>query len=182
MKRRSLALWFGAASAGLLGGASTAFWHSASDDDAGPTSTSSANLWSMSFERLDGTPLAMASLRGHPLLVNFWATWCAPCVVELPLLDRFYDGHRADGWQVLALAVDTPDAVRAFLVERRLRMPVALAGDAGLMLSRTLGNSAAALPFTALFAADGTLRKRHLGVLNDKLLAGWKNAIELKNK
>ncbi|MBC7717365.1 MAG: TlpA family protein disulfide reductase, partial [Pseudorhodobacter sp.] len=81
----------------------------------------------------------MADLRGKPLLLNFWATWCPPCVKEMPLLDAFYQTHRARGWQVVGLAVDSPTPVRAFLERVPVSFPIGLAGMEGSELSRALG-------------------------------------------
>lgn len=170
MRRRTWLLG-GAAAAGIVGGAGFAAWQRrpvGDDTAAGPA----VDIWSFSFERLDGTALAMRSLRGKPLLVNFWATWCAPCVTELPLIDAFAREH-AGRWQVLALAVDRPDPVRRFAAERALQLPMALAGMEGLELSRSLGNKLAALPFTVTFDARGRLTQRRLGVLDADLLREW---------
>jgi thiol-disulfide isomerase/thioredoxin len=119
----------------------------------------------------------MASWRGRPLLLNFWATWCGPCVVEMPLLDRFAREQPARGWQVLALAVDQPDPVRRFIAERTLTLPVAIAGAVGLDLSRHLGNVGGGLPFTAAFDSTGAAVQRRLGTVSSDLLAGWKASI-----
>ncbi len=131
------------------------------------------DLWSASFEGVDGKPLRMAELRGRPLLLNFWATWCPPCVKELPLLDRFHVQQSAKGWQVLGLAIDQPANVEKFLQRLPLQFPLALAGLAGSDLSRKLGNERGGLPFTVLFAADGSILKRKMGELSEQDLADW---------
>ena len=84
-------------------------------------------LWDMRFPRPDGSELVMASLLGQPLVLNFWATWCPPCVKEMPELDRFQRAHAAAGWQVVGLAVDGPTPVREFLARTRIGFPVGLA-------------------------------------------------------
>ncbi|PRD66832.1 TlpA disulfide reductase family protein [Malikia granosa] len=132
-----------------------------------------AAFWSQSWESPNGQPLAAADLRGRPLLVNFWATWCPPCVEELPLLDQFYQSRRAQGWQLLGLAIDQPSAVRAFLARRPLSFPIGLAGLGGTELSRELGNSNGGLPFSVLFDPAGRLVERKLGRLHAEDLERW---------
>ena len=132
-----------------------------------------AAFWSRSWEAPDGRPLAAADLRGSPLLVNFWATWCPPCIEELPLLEQFYQSRRAQGWQLLGLAIDQPSAVRAFLARRPLSFPIGLAGLGGTELSRELGNSNGGLPFSVLFDRAGRLVERKLGRLHAEDLARW---------
>ena len=119
----------------------------------------------------------MADWRGRPLRLNFWATWCGPCVVEMPLLDRFAQEQRPRGWQVLALAVDQPDPVRRFIAERNLRLPVAIAGAIGLDLSRHLGNTGGGLPFTAAFDSRGAAAERRLGTVTAELLGRWTTSV-----
>ena len=136
-----------------------------------------AELWSLRFEMPGGGELAIASLRGHPMVLNFWATWCPPCLRELPQLDRFHRTHAERGWRVVGLAVDGADAVRQFLARHPVTFPVGLAGFAGVELSRTLGNPSGALPFTALFDARGRLRFRKLGETNFEELAGWARSV-----
>lgn len=119
-------------------------------------------LWATRFPRPEGGELALASLRGRPMLINFWATWCAPCVKELPDLDRFAAAH--PDWQVLGLAIDGPTPVREFLAKHPVGFPIALAGLNGSELARTLGNKLGGMPFSVALDAQGTIRWRHLGV------------------
>ena len=85
-------------------------------------------FWAQRFAQPAGGELDLQSFRGKPLLVNFWATWCPPCVEELPMIDAFSREHAAKGLQVLALAIDQPSAVRRFLERQALSFPVGLAG------------------------------------------------------
>ncbi|MGA8513867.1 MAG: TlpA disulfide reductase family protein, partial [Burkholderiaceae bacterium] len=101
-----------------------------------------------------------------PLVLNFWATWCPPCVEELPLLEAFYKLNAAKNWQVIGIAVDNAKAVKQFLGKMPLSFPTPVAGLAGTELSRSLGNVSGGLPFTVVFDASGQVALRHIGKLS----------------
>lgn len=130
-------------------------------------------FWASEFAGVNGERVRVSGFRGKPLLVNFWATWCPPCVEELPLLNLFHREHAGRGWQVLGLAVDQAAPVARFLQRVPLTFPVALAGFAGTEMSRSLGNVSGALPFSVVFGADGLVRHRKLGKLSGDELAQW---------
>jgi thiol-disulfide isomerase/thioredoxin len=160
--------WLVAAAGGLAGatGLGLAAWQARRHEVA------PAVLWSLDLPRSGGGTLAFAALRGQPLLVNFWATWCVPCVVEMPLLQRFHE-TRARDWQVVGIAVDQAPAVATFVAARGIRFPVVL-GDLGTIdLSRTLGNVAGGLPFSVAIGRDGRIIGRRLGAVDEGLLAEW---------
>ncbi len=121
-------------------------------------------FWARRFAGLDGAQLAVAGWRGQPLLLNFWATWCPPCVKELPEINQFYGEAKSKGWQVLGLAIDQAEPVKAFLKKTPLDFPIALGGPDGLSLVRELGNPAGGLPFSVVFDETGEIRWRRLGV------------------
>jgi thiol-disulfide isomerase/thioredoxin len=133
----------------------------------------SNELWTLDFETPGPDRLAMASFRGQPLVLNFWATWCPPCVREMPALDRFHREYRAQGWQVLGLAADNANAVRSFLANTPVGFSIALTGFAGIDLSGRLGNSSGGLPFTVLYDREGRVLQRHIGETQYEQLAGW---------
>ena len=122
-------------------------------------------FWGMRFDAPMGDALTTKSFLGKPLLLNFWATWCPPCLEELPLLNRFFDENSAKSWQVLGLAIDQPTAVRKFLQKTPLSFPVAMGGLEGTEISRTLGNSMGSLPFSVVFDANGRIVHRKMGTL-----------------
>ena len=132
-----------------------------------------SGIWQMVFEAPDGTTLRMATFRGKPLVLNFWATWCPPCVEELPLLSRFHAENSNRGWQVLGLAVDQREPVQRFLAQAPVSFPVALAGASGIQLGRSLGNVSGALPFTVVFGPEGEVTHRKIGQVTPKELQSW---------
>ena len=177
MLNRRTMLYGGAAAAAATLGAGLAWWQKPSPTVVAGTAAEADAVadafWVLSFDTPAGAPLAMSSFRGKPLLVNFWATWCPPCIEELPLLDFFYQENKAKGWQVLGLAVDQPSAVRTWLQTRPLNFPVGMAGLGGTDLSKSMGNLAGSLPFTAVFGASGAVLHRKIGKVLPEDLAQW---------
>ena len=136
-----------------------------------------AGFWDVHFDTPQGTPFNWVGLQGKPLLLNFWATWCPPCVKEMPELDRFHREFAAAGWQVVGLAIDGPTPVKEFLAKVQVGFGVALAGFGGTELAQTLGNTAGGLPFTVLIDAQGRIRHRKMGATHFDELAAWARAM-----
>jgi thiol-disulfide isomerase/thioredoxin len=130
------------------------------------------DLWSLRFARPEGGELILAELRGQPLLINFWATWCPPCIKELPEFDRFARSHDKQ-LKVIGLAIDSQAPVQEFLKKQPVDFAIGLAGFAGTDLARSLGNSAGALPFTVLLDAKGNVLERKLGETRLADLEAW---------
>jgi len=163
--------------AAVLAGAGLAGWRELTSEvqpaPSSPEQPAAAGLWSLSFASPQGGTLSLAAWRGRPLLLNFWATWCPPCIEELPLLDRFYQENSANGWQVLGIAVDQLDPVQRFLSRSPLTFPVVLAGFAGMELSKSLGNMSGGLPFTVVLGQDGVVAHRKMGKVTASDLSAW---------
>ncbi len=130
-------------------------------------------IWNLDFEVPGKSPLQMKAFAGRPLLLNFWATWCPPCIEELPLLDHFFRENSVNGWQVLGLAVDQASAVSAFLQQTPLQFPIAIAGMTGIELSKTLGNLSGGLPFTVVLGSTGEILHRKMGRVSPQDLQAW---------
>jgi len=110
---------------------------------------------------------------GRPLLVNVWASWCGPCIKEMPELDRYARAQGDGGVQVLGLALDDPEAVREFLQRIPVGYPQAIdvpgPSDAGVRL----GNPKGVLPYSILVSADGRLLKQRIGPFEDGEIDAW---------
>jgi thiol-disulfide isomerase/thioredoxin len=104
---------------------------------------------------LDGKPLDLNTLKGHVAVVNFWATWCTPCRAEMPMLDAYYQAHKAQGLKLVGLSADkTRDLAKVRMVASTVSYPIALTADA-----RTNGyGQVYALPLTYVLDAQGRVR------------------------
>ena len=174
MKRRT---WL-FAGAGAAAAAAGVTWRLHEERGGGATGAvpdeAALAFWRMNFTQPDDKILVVASLRGQPLVLNFWGTWCPPCVKEMPELDQFARGpFAARGGKLLGLAVDNPTSVRQFLARSPVSYTIGLAGFDGTDLSRQLGNSAGGMPFTAVFNRQGAVVQRKLGITSAAELERW---------
>jgi thiol-disulfide isomerase/thioredoxin len=171
----------GMLAATALGGMGGGLWWSSQSAQAAGDDLP-ADFWQQTFDTPAGKPLSLASYRGQRLVINFWATWCPPCVKEMPELNQFHQSHmtpkglKAKGWQVLGVAIDGPTPVREFLARTPVNFPIALAGFGGTELAQALGNKAGGLPFTVMIDAHGKLRQRKMGATHLKELQAWAKA------
>ncbi|MDE2565545.1 MAG: TlpA family protein disulfide reductase, partial [Burkholderiales bacterium] len=117
--------------------------------------------------------VTLRDFRGKVVVLNFWATWCPPCVKEMPEIDRFAGPFQAAGGSVVGLAVDNPAAVRSFLARTPVHYAIGLAGFEGTDLSRKLGNVDGALPFTVVVDRAGRVAHRRLGASSYDELVAW---------
>ena len=176
MNRRHLVI--GAAGVAATGiGVGWSLWRQPAPEAAAVLDAPTLAFWQTSFPQPGGGELAMATLWGQPLVLNFWATWCPPCVKEMPELDRFAKAFAGRGGRVLGLAVDNSTAVRQFLAKQPVGYAIALAGFEGTELSRQLGNRTGALPYTAIFNRSGRVVQRKLGETTFNELNGWVQAL-----
>lgn len=169
--RRNLVLGAGAAAA--VAGVGVAMWRF---EPQAVAKVDNHPLWSQQFETPAGEALAMVKFKGKPLLLNFWATWCPPCVEELPMIQAFWRENATHSHQVVALAIDQPSAVRRFLERQPLGFSVGLAGLEGTNLAKSLGNAAGGLPFTVFFKGDGSIWRQKMGQLTPDDLSQWRAA------
>lgn len=135
-----------------------------------------APLWPTLFRHLTpGAPVEVSpdDLMGKRVLVNFWGTWCAPCLEEIPALVDFQAAADEKTFTVLGVALDDPEAVAAFRAESPLNYPTLMVDPADASLLPTMGNPHGALPFSLLVDAEGRVVGRHLGTLNAETLESF---------
>ena len=154
--------------AGLIGASGSA--HAQFDKSPWPRTQATPTL---NVLDLQGQRWSSAELSGQVVVLNFWATWCAPCVEEMPLLDIFFRQNVAKGWQIVGLAIDQPSRVRQYLSQNAISYPIGLAGMTGTELGRLLGNEVGGLPFTVVLDGKGSLIQRKLGKLSAQEIQAW---------
>lgn len=120
---------------------------------------------------LSGTRVSLSRFDGKPVLLNFWASWCPPCVEEMPVLDAFARAH--PDWQVVGIAVEPGDAARDYLAAHLVSYPVFIGSADGPDESLQFGNTRGVLPYTVLIGADGRIVKRHAGAFDRDALDAW---------
>ncbi len=118
-------------------------------------------------------PRELDEFGGRPLLINFLASWCAPCRRELPELDRFAEAQGGTGVQVVGIAVENRADARGLLEEVPVSFPVLVAGDGGSDLMPGFGNASGTLPYSILVDADGRLLARKLGAFEPGTTDAW---------
>lgn len=110
-----------------------------------------------------GRDRRLSEWRGRPLLLNFWATWCAPCREEIPLFIETQKRHAATGLQIVGIALDQKADVLDFIAKFGVSYPVLLADDATLDLMSRYGNPTGSLPYSVIFRTDGSIAHRKIG-------------------
>ena len=119
---------------------------------------------------LDGAMHKFSEWDGKHRIVNFWATWCAPCRREIPLLKAFQEEHGANDFQVLGIAVEFLDPVIAYAEDAQFNYPILVGEQDAMAVAESSGISFIGLPFTMIVSKDGTLIGAHMGEIHQEQL------------
>jgi alkyl hydroperoxide reductase subunit AhpC len=122
-----------------------------------------ANSW----QSPDGKPVNSSEWQGKVLVVNFWASWCPPCVEEMPTLDLLQRDFLQQNVLFVGIGIDSPSNIREFLKSTSVSYPIVIGGLEGSNLSKQLGNSQGALPFTIIINSKGKAVYSKLGKINE---------------
>ncbi len=129
-------------------------------------------LFAQSMNDASGANHSLSRWKGKPLVINFWAPWCGPCVQEMPELSELAVASAVKNINVIGIGIDTPANIAEFAARLKIAYPLYVAGMSGTELARQFGNSAGGLPYTVLVGADGKVIKTYIGKLKfDELKA-----------
>ncbi len=130
----------------------------------------SANVVSFALNDAEGVSHDFAEYAGKHSLLNFWATWCAPCRREIPLLKTFHEERDAHGIQVIGIAVDFPEEVSVYAEAAEFNYPILVGEQDAMAVAESSGVDFIGLPFTMIVHRDGELLNAHMGEIHQEEL------------
>lgn len=130
-----------------------------------PKATAATRLFTLSLPDANGKSHDFSQWKGKTLVVNFWATWCAPCVQEMPELSALQTEAGLKNTQIIGIGIDSEANIAEFSSKYKISYPLYVSGAGGTELSREFGNLSGGLPFTVLIGPDGQVKKTYLGRL-----------------
>lgn len=131
-----------------------------------PASTAVGALMQLSMADTEGKERKLSEWQGKLILLNFWATWCPPCVSEMPELSAMQQELGKKNLQIIGIGIDSPSNIRDFSKKYQIAFPLLVGGMEGTTVSKQFGNDTGGLPFSVLIAPDGTVRKTYMGRLD----------------
>lgn len=134
-------------------------------------------LMNTQFATSAGQWQTLAAWHGKVLVVNYWATWCPPCREEMPMFSALHDKYKANGVQFVGISIDNVDKVREYQSSAKIAYPLLIGTIDAMRTSERLGNTAQALPFTALVNRQGQLDSVKLGKFTEAELEARLHAL-----
>jgi thiol-disulfide isomerase/thioredoxin len=132
-----------------------------------PIAAANEALRTARFTDLQGYTQSVQRWHGKVIVVNFWATWCAPCREEIPMFVKLQEKYGERGLQFVGIAIDQPAKVRPFASEFAMNFPVLIGAADAIELTRSLGNKASVLPFTVVLTRDGRIAATETGAVKE---------------
>jgi peroxiredoxin len=132
-------------------------------------------LADVSFKNLQNQPINLAKFKGQTIILNFWATWCPPCIKEMPELNTLYPELQLRNIELLGIGIDSPSNILKFSAGHAIDYPLLIAGVGGAELASSLGNAGGGLPFTVILDKTGSVMFKKLGQISaDEIRAALK--------
>jgi thiol-disulfide isomerase/thioredoxin len=145
-------------------------WRAGDDSRTNPAATGQM-LMAAHLIGLDGKAHPLEQWRGKVLVVNFWATWCAPCREEIPGFVKFQGQYGTHGVQIVGIAIDTAERVAPYIQEIGINYPILVGGIEMMDFARQIGNRAGVLPFTVVIDRHGEVVTTLVGIVRPEKLA-----------
>lgn len=146
-------------------------------EGSGDAVISGKQLLALSFKDSNDAIQSFGQWKGKTLVVNFWATWCAPCRREIPDFAKVSDRYRDRGVQFVGLGIDTAENIARYASEASVPYPLLVGGTGALPIMAGLGNPSLGLPFTLLVDREGEIRMRRLGPMTSNMLTDALDAV-----
>ena len=148
----------------LLAGVFSSHWISKTELASEPAIKA---FFANSWKTPDGKVVNSADWQGKVLVVNFWASWCPPCVEEMPTLDLLQKAFLQENVLFVGIGIDSPSNIRQFIETTIISYPIVLGGLGGNEINKMLGNPSGALPFTVVINSKGEIKSRKLGKISE---------------
>lgn len=136
----------------------------------------SAKLLEISKVEQTNSEVTVESKLSKLTLVNFWASWCAPCRQEMPIFETMYRANKNAGFQIVGVAIDSPSKAQPMLDSMDISYPILYAEQTGMTIMEAVGNPQGLLPYSLLLDDNGRVLEQVLGRIHEEQIQGWLSA------